>query len=295
MSSDGKTLFGRSYNIVVAPTGSPFGLDVSELRCEFKVKKSLKPEPNVAEIKIYNLSEASRKVLENSEKLVVRLEAGYVDTGTSQLFLGEVRSAFTAAEGADVITTITTGDSEKEMQEAKLNMTVAAGMPADVVLAAIAASLKVGPGNLAQAAALLKLKGATTMFGVTGSAVSGNAARMLTDLCRSAGLEWSIQDGNLQILDKNKPAIAKAVLLSSSTGLIGSPSVDFSASSKTKKGGVAVKAKCFIIPELSCGRLVVLKSRFVTGGFRIEEIEYEGDTAGGDSSPWYANLVLRAL
>ncbi len=293
MNSNGKVLFGRDYSVVVAPVGSPLGLDVSELRCEFKCKKTLKPDPNTCEIKIYNLSENSRHTLESAAKLVVRLEAGYIETGTSQLFLGEVRSAFTVAEGdGDIVTTITTGDSEKEMQEAKLHMTVAAGMSADVVLAAIAAALKVSPGNLAQAAALLKLKGATAMFGVQGSAVSGNAARMLTDLCRSGGLEWSIQDGVLQILDKNKPLVQQAVLLSPDTGLVGSPAVDYSASSKTKKGGITVKAKTFIIPELAPGRLVVMKSRFVTGGFRIEEIEYEGDTAG---EAWYAHLTLRAL
>jgi hypothetical protein len=43
---------------------------------------------------------------------------------------------------------------------------------------------------------------------------------------------------------------------------------------------------------LKCGGFAILKSRFVSGGFRIEEIEYEGDSAG---DAWYAHLTLRAL
>jgi len=36
----------------------------------------------------------------------------------------------------------------------------------------------------------------------------------LNDLCRSAGIEWSIQDGHLQFLDLNQPTDALAVKLS---------------------------------------------------------------------------------
>lgn len=290
--ADGKVLFGRQYQVVVAPVGSSLGLDVSELRCTFKVKRTLKPDPNTATVEIYNLSESSRSTLEGAKKLVLRLDAGYVDTGTTQLFLGEVRNAFTRAEETDVITTVTSGDSEKEMQEARLHMTLGPGITAPTALAAIAATLNVGPGNLAQAQALLAAKGATAMYGVHGSAITGNAARAMTDICRSAGLEWSIQDGTLQFLNKNQPAAQKAVELSSDSGLIGSPSVDYSASSKTKKGGVTVKATCLIIPDLLPGRLAVMKTRFITGGFRIEEVEYEGDTFG---DAWFAHLTLRAL
>jgi hypothetical protein len=291
MNSDGKALFGRAYSLVVAPTDNPlaFGLDVSDLRCTFKGKKSLKAEPNTCEVKVWGLAESSRKLLEEGEKLVVRLEAGYVSTGTSQLFLGEVRAASTEWDGPDCITTITTGDSEKEMQEARIHYSVGPSVPVDIAMTAIAKALKVGAGNLAQAIATLKTKGVAAMFG-PGTVISGNAARELTDFCRSAGLEWSIQDGSLQILDAGKALEGLAVQLSSSSGLIGSPVVDFNASSKTKKGGTFVKAKCLLIPELAPGRKVVFDSRLVSGGFRIEEVEYQGDTHGDD---WFAIITAK--
>ncbi len=299
MSSDGKTLFGRSYSLVVAPTGgagalgaieATNGLDLSELRCVFKVKKTVRPEPNTATVQVFNLADPSRHVLEDASKLVMRLEAGYVDTGTSQLYLGQVRSAWTTLDGTTSTTTITTGDSEKEIAEARIHVPIGPGVPVAHALQAIAKALKVGDGNIAQAIVLLQTKGVAAMFG-PGRMISGNAARELTDICRSARLEWSIQDGQLQILDLNKPLADKAILLSPDTGLEGSPTIDYNATSKGKKGGVYVKAKVRLIPELAPGRKVVFDSKFVKGGFRIEEIEYSGDTHGND---WDAALVCRS-
>jgi hypothetical protein len=279
-------IYQRSIQLTVGT------LDVSDLRVVFKVKRNLKPEPNTCEVRIYNLSQDSRDALEHAPngKLTVRLEAGYEETGTGQLFLGEARSAWTTWDGPDAITTVSTGDSEQEMREARLRLSVGRLVPVDVALTAMVRELGIGVGNVAQAVALLKTKGVAAMFG-PGTALSGNVRRALTDFCRSAGLEWSVQNGQIQILDRNRPLVGKAVELSSDSGLVGSPSVDFAASSKTKKGGAIVKARAFIIPELTPGRLVVFRSRAVRGGYRVEEVEYVCDTHGTD---WYANLTCRA-
>ncbi len=286
IGSDGKPLIERLLDLTVGT------VDVSKLRVTFKVKKNLKPEPNTCEIKVYNLGQDNRDSLEHAPggKLTVRLQAGYKSTGTSQLFLGEARNAWTEWEGPDCITTIATGDSAKEMQEARIHMSIGPTVPVDIALTAIVRALGKGLGNVPQAVALLKAKGVAAMFG-PGTAISGNVAQQITDYCRSCGLEWSIQDGSIQFLDLNKALVDKAVELGPTSGLIGSPSIDFNASSKTKKGGQIVKAKALLIPELTPGRKVSFKSRTVTGGYRIEEVEYTGDTHGQD---WYASLVCRA-
>ena len=49
------------------------------------------------------------------------------------------------------------------------------------------------------------------------------AAEQLTELCRSAGLEWSVQSGVLQLLPRGRALQRSAVVLSSDTGLVGSP------------------------------------------------------------------------
>ena len=46
------------------------------LRMTFKVEKSLNRDPNKADLKIWNLSEKSRKAMQTEEKLPVIIEAG---------------------------------------------------------------------------------------------------------------------------------------------------------------------------------------------------------------------------
>lgn len=280
-------LFRRVVNVTVAPTGSlgtlgkienGLGFDLSNLDCVFKAKKTLKSEPNTCEVKLYGLSPETRRVLETPKKLVLRLEAGYPDS-VAQIFLGEIRSAHSKREGAEIVTEISTGDSAAEMQKARIHMSIGPKVPTSVVLEAIVQSLGAGMGNTRQAAGRLASAG-SALFG-PGSALSGSSAQILTDICRSADLEWSIQDGVVQILDRGRAMSEKAVFLSSETGLVGSPSVDH-------KG--VVSAVALIQPDLRPGRKIEFKSISFNGGYRIEECEYTGDTAGTD---WYVKLSCK--
>lgn len=290
MSSDGKVLFDRRYSLVIAPSGgggtlgaieAASGLDVSKLRCVFKVKKSLKPEPNTCEVKVYNLAQSSRRVLESASKLVMRLEAGYESTGTHQIYLGEVRHATTTWDGPTCETMATSGDSEKDIAQSRCHVTIGPGVPAEVALENIVRTLKnVGAGNVAEAAALLKAKGVATMFG-PGTVISGNTWRMIQDFARSAGLEASILDGKIQILDLGQPLSDKAVEIGPNSGLEGSPTID---------GKGIVKARVKIIPELAPGRKVSFVSKSVQGGYRIETAEWVGDTHGLD---WYVEIACK--
>src|SRR5581483_3975959 len=118
-------LFQRVVNVTIAPklgiaaaglAGIAPGqaYDVSALDCTFNVKKNLKPEPNTCELKIYNLNEHTRKVFSSADRLIIRLEAGHVGS-VSQLYLGEVHAATSTVDGPDIITEISTSDSEKEL------------------------------------------------------------------------------------------------------------------------------------------------------------------------------------
>lgn len=287
VNTNGLKLFDRQIIVTVGT------VQVRDLRCQFKVKKTLKADPNTCEIKITNLGQDNRDVLSSPTggKLRVTLEAGYKNAGTSLLFAGEVRAAFTEWEGPDCTTTVTTGDSEKEMQESRIHATVSAGAPVGDVLHSIAKSLNVGLGNIDQALAILAAKGSVTGMWAPGTVVSGNAKRVMTDFCRSANLEWSVQDGKLLFVDRGKPLAGLAIQLDSNSGLEGSPSVDFKAGGKTQAGGIVVKCKTRLIPDLTPGRIVVLKAKEVKGNYRLEEVSYVGDTHG---ESWGAELTLRS-
>ena len=277
-------LFQRIIRVTVG------GLQVEQLRCEFSVKKNLRAQPNTCTARITNLSEEHRKGLSQPRngKLFLTLEAGYKTTGLSRLFRGEVRRASTVWQGPDAITTVTTGDSEKEMQESHIQATFAVGTKAEAVLLELAKALGVGPGNVQEAAALLQDRGAFSQ----GTAFSGSASRCMTDFCRSFGLTWSVQDGVLQILERGQPiatSASSAIVLNAGTGLEGSPSVDFKPSSKDSAGGVIVKCKTRLIPGLAPGRVVSLDSVQSKGLYKIDEVTWDGDTHG---TTWGTQLTL---
>jgi len=93
-------------------------------------------------------------------------------------------------------------------------------------------------------------------------------------VCASYGLEWSVQDGALQILERGTAIDGKTVVkLTPETGLKGSPSVD-------SKG--VLQFECLLNPLLKPGCVVVVESMFVRGGFRLTDVKHEGDTSGGD-------------
>lgn len=287
-------LFRRVVNVSIGPKTQDastalaaiergLGINASELDCVFKVKKNLKAEPNTCSIDIFNLSKASRALLETPKKLVLRLEAGYPDQ-VSQLYLGEIRYAQSSRSESNIITHIETGDSEKEIQTAHINLSIGPKVPAEVALTAIARELGIGLGNVNVAVAKLRAKG-TTPFG-RGTLIFGGAARALDDFCRSADLEWSIQDGVLQILDRGKALEGQAVLLSPDTGLIGSPTIDH-------KGVVTFKA--LIQPDLRPGHKIAFDTLDfkISQGYRIQECEYTGDTTPSPTSPWYCEAKAK--
>ncbi len=290
----GTRLWNRQLNLVIGVPNSPDlkvdvafneqnskGRDISGLDVEFMVEKSLKAdEPNTCSLKIHNLAEDTRTSMSGVHPLTVRLEAGYVGA-VSQLYFAEVHSAWTVRDGPEFITHLESRDTiarptgsrkTKKLQPGGVNgniyVTKGPRIPIKDAFDAISKSLGIGRGNLDQA---MKV-GGFRVSAVAGHSILGNAAQRMTDLCRSAGLEWSIQDGQLQILNIAQPRGNTAIEISAATGMWDdSPIVDTQG---------AVTFTSALIPGLAPGVLVNITSLFVRGGYRVEKCRYRGNTRG---------------
>lgn len=282
--SEDTPLFLRKYRIQVKD------LDVTEMRCVFKITRSLRSVPNTAELSIYNLNEDHRKSLEqmpdrpNNVTLkqaiaaphiypMLQIEAGY-SSGTHLLYLGEVRTAHSVIEGASIVTKLATGDGEKEQQQSRINVPIGAKASIDIALTALVSALGIGEGNLRAMLSKVKLNDASNMY-VKGGVLSGSASNEMDAFCKSANLDWSIQNGQLLLLNRTAPIATQGIVLNSDTGLIESPSID-------NKGIVSFKT--LMIPNLEPGRRVVFDSKFVKGEYRVDDCTYTGDTEGKE---WY--------
>lgn len=280
-----QTLFDRSWLVTIDTIQS----DQHDI--EFKVEKSLKPEPNKCSLKIYNLNAEQRaqiqelnpktmpvsSLLKKKDKITARKQATTgipckIDVGyrgkTSQIWLGDLRHGDSEKNGTDWITHLESGDGEKAYQNARIHVSYGPGTPKDVALRAIVRALGLGDGNVAKVAAGLTASGAAYL---QGTVISGPVAQQLTDFCRSAELEWSIQDGTIQFIDVGQALAASALLISEDTGMIESPSVDVD-------GILTVKTE--LLPDVRPGRLVVMDAQSIKGNYRIEKAIWEGESWG---------------
>lgn len=269
------------------------------LSIEFEIERSLKREPNTAEVRIRNLSAQHRAQLQEQGTVTIKLEAGYVpralsaDTqqalqgagvtagdGLALIFAGDLRRAYSAREGADWVTVITSGDGERATRQARVKLSFRPGVRWAQILSDLAKETGLDVGN-----ALTQIEGTALLRAPTSSqiTVTGTALQQMQSLSQSFGLETSVQDGALQVLPLGAPLAAQAVELSPDTGLIGSPE-------PASDGGVRFRS--LINPDLQPGRRVKLAAAHVSGDYRLRRIRFNGDTSGG---PWYADCEGSAL
>jgi hypothetical protein len=260
-------LFNRTAKLQVASTL------IEDLRFKFEVERGLRPTPGKAKIEIFNLNPTNRQAIEALASVPVILQAGY-DQNTTVLFSGTLRRATTMFDATNAITKIEGQDGGTRRRTARVNRSFRPGTPLRTVLEAIAAAMGVGVGNLPDIAPTAALVGAGQTF-TAGTVLSGNAAEELDGLCRSAGLEWSIQNGNLQLLPLRSALAGQAVVLSPDTGMVGFPE---------KGSRDKIKVRSLIIPGLAPGRIITVQSKVLQGSYRVDRATWTGDTRGQD---WY--------
>lgn len=299
----GFTAYNRSSTITVgtvqvANIGQQRGLDLS-----FTVKRTLKAgEPNTCDLKIYNLSAASRKALEQSSQkstivqapptgiptvagqpvniIPVQIDAGYVGH-TSTIFLGELRSAQSVTDGPDIVTELNTGDGDTALALQRINQAFPTGSTATQVVKALLMQMGVGNGNLAAVSSTFS--SAQGNLFQRGAVLKGNAAAHLNTICSSVGVEFSVQGGQAQFLPLGQPLAGQSYSLSSSSGLVGTPTVD--------SAGIC-SFVTFILPGIVPGAPINIDSVFVQGNFRIVSVEISGETFGND---WYCKCEAARL
>lgn len=266
-------------------------IEITDLRFEFEVTKSLTKTPNKWQIVVTNLSEQHRAALQGKGLRVV-LSAGY--EGTEAIVLvGDVRDCDSTQDGPHWKTKIQGGDAERGYRYGRVSEAFREGVGVTTIVQKVAAQMGVDASG---ARAIERLAG--RQF-VSGYAVHGRASRELDRLLRGFGLEWSVQDGKLQILAPDQTTQDPIIELDFTSGLVGSPTLNtptgevvkidpFTKKVDTSRGRPTLKAQSLLQPEIRPGRRVTIDSSTgIRGTFKITEVQHKGDTAGDD---WYSNL-----
>ncbi len=258
--------FGKSYRLQIED------LQIENLlRVSFRIERTLTPDHNKAAIEIYNLSQSSRDRI-TKDRVTVKLEAGYQDR-LGLLFTGDILGGGVShvKNGPDWVTKIQAGDGEQALRTSRVNESFGPKTKLVDVLGKMAGKFTGISADKAKA----RIKqgdfaGAFKEF-ANGFSSSGVLRDEFDTLMGDAGLQWSIQNGEMQVLAPGESTQDTAFEVGPGSGLIGSPE-------KGDKG--AIKFRSLLQASIAPGRKVVLKSRSIDGTIIVSHVVYVGDTHG---------------
>lgn len=268
----------RAYQFSAGQAGAS-GFAISELHIQFSVEKADVSSPNTAKIALWNLSPEHKAALEEKD-CVVTLNAGY-SGNTPMVLTGTVTNVVTEDDGTDQKTTIDVLDGRKELRDSYVSFGYLQPTDSKLILQDAAGQMGL-PITFSQGATFKRLESYSYV---------GLAKNVLDKVCASNGLVWSIQNGIIQVTKANEPISTIAHLISSKTGLIGSPkkltqseknSGNAEENSSKNKAQAGWEIRYFLNAAIGVNDLVQLESKVVNGIFRVESVKLEGDNMAGD-------------
>lgn len=284
------TQYLRAYEFTIIPeTGD--GIVIKDLKIIFDITKSLISIPNIAKIQLYNPSEKTQSFLQK-KFTKIQLKAGYKNS-TGLIFKGEIRNVFQSRLGVDRILTIYSGDGEKDWQNAMLNKTYTKNISIKTIVQDLFETFEnTGLGDISGVPDVKdKLMGQT---------LSGSSKDILDKYADEYNFEWSIQDGiivvstNDDLLKRNE-----AVLISSTTGMIGAPTVtEIGADVTTLLNPRLLPNFGFKIESVNAnfqiGNLFFrdIKKTSAEGLYKIQEVNFRGDSREGE---WVSSIKGRTV
>lgn len=268
-------LFDRRIAVTIGPEGGTGrGFD-ERFQIEFSVLKTIGQEQNRIDCTIYGLSEERRQEIVNGGE-VIQIEAGYAE-GTEVLAIGDITRAVVENNPPEIRTVIEAGDGARALRNRKVHLSFEAGASVQRVLDRIAQELALG-----RKATGVVVSGSYR----EGVSFSGKAKDALDAVTRKAGVTWSIQDGDLQILPREEAAQGRGVLLSPQTGLIESPrQLDDETMGESRRSGAGYEVRSLLNPKIRPGEQLLLAAGEVGGTYRVDTVEHKGSVRGND---WYS-------
>ncbi len=268
--------FDRIASIEIGPPGGA-GLRVDKSRIVFQVDKTDKVESNKCRVEILNLSDATRARIRETDDAIT-IKAGYAEDGGEEVvFMGRVVRLEHRYPAPDIVTRIEGGDGISELRESRTSASFAGNAKMQDIVDKLIDDFG------------LELRDSIDVPRVRwtqGWSYSGPTREALRRVLEREGLEYSIQNGYLQIIERGGVNKKAAVLISSATGLLSSPArlneLAGDTEGSKKKPGWAFR--CLLNPKIEPGGTVQLQSRDVRGFFRVNNVRHDGDTHGDEWS-----------
>ncbi len=250
-------------------------LEIKNLRIAFSIVKTNSWCTNTAIVRVWNLSKDKRNELAHYGD-EIKLYAGYKEeTGAQLLFIGDVTRLLHSFNDPEIISIFTCGDGDKIINNKVITLAFSNEVSAKTIIENIATQID--------------MKIVTPIVDknkkyYNGSFGTNHARDHLIDVCKMAGLTWSVQNGNLVILPTGEGSERPPHEINSETGLIGTPERTSDRRGETNSIGLkqAWKFRTLLRPDIIPGDRVHLKSSRapVDGVFVVISINHDGDNYG---------------
>jgi hypothetical protein len=284
--SKSELLYGRRYRVLVGLNGNT-ALDVSQLRCTFKIIKTFVQQLNYSEITIYNLAaETENSIIKEGSRVVV--EAGYEGEQYGIIYDGDVIQAIRDKEdGVTYKLTLICLDGDRFYNDGFVSYAITRGQTARAIINQVVSKANVPSqlGNISQTLSEAKLTRGKVVFGL--------AKDYLRQIAKSENATFYIEDNMVNIIKATDLPQGQVIDLSPASGLIGVPA----------QSEYGVTIKCLLNPKIKINTLVHVDNSLIReqrreinqflraidsdGLYRVIKIAYTGDTRGDE---WYANL-----
>lgn len=299
-------LWMRKWKILVTDKQDKEALNVSDLRVVFNIRRA-REAAAFATVEIYNLTaDTEKKIIEEGDRIII--EAGYEgylttdaegniteqkdkDGNTQEkqygkIFDGEVIWPSRRKENnTDYVLALVCVDGKNVMKQNFVKKTLTKGLNQRQVLAAVCdkSETKIPTNTITQGLSGQKLPRGKVIFGEPRDAIS--------DIARGNGASYWIEDGQLNMTKLSDPAKDEAIVVSPTTGLVGTPT-------QTQYGA---NFKVLLNPAIKMEGLVQIKAEIneaqsspgsqqsqldPDGIYQVIEVTHHGDTCGND---WYTD------
>jgi len=235
------------------------------------VKRTAGRTPNTAKIELYNLSPASLQFLETP---LLKMQVRIGTTIPNVIFFGGITKGGVRTKVAhpNQITTIDAADGGTILQSAYFAGSYPAGTSRTQILADALAANGVGRGHVA--ALPERVYQAATAY-------AAPLPDVLDELYAGEPVEWSLQSRVFTLLHDDLPVPGNALIVSTATGMIGSPD-------RADKGVKVSTDQCGVVAP---GGPFQVASRLINGNHKATSVHDVFDT----ELQWQANLIGTAL
>lgn len=290
----------RACSLIVS-NNAGVGLDLSQFRIKFSVKRSDTASPNTADIKVYNLDDQTAIQI-RKEFTRVLLQAGY-ESNKGVVFSGNIAQVIIGRESAtDTFIEIIAGDGDRAYNYAILNTSIGKGLTlATQINTAVTAMTPKG----VTAGHINDLP--TTQL-PRGKVFFGRAVNYLQNAALTSKSSWSIQNEKINFVATKAYLPGEQVVISATTGMVGTPQqTNEGVNVKvllnpniTPMGRVYIDTGTILQQKLNLDQIALARGNTQTinsllpprlnadGSYYVLVIEHCGDTRGQD---WYTNMI----